>query len=103
MIAMGKLVIAFSLKQGVLGARIPRYHKFADQMSSSEYLTAKTKSGRYLDPEIGFYHKLGLNVVRVIPNYINDPDSCNNGVLLQWKNPFYGRPLPKLWSWLFRL
>lgn len=103
MIAMGKLVIAFALKQGVLGARMPRYHKFVDQMSPEEYLRAKTRGGRYLDPEVGFYNKLGLNVVRVLPNYFDDPDSCNNGVLLEWKNPFYGRPFPKMWSRMFRI
>jgi hypothetical protein len=103
MLAMGKLVITYGLKHGVLGARMPRYHKFAEQMSAEDYLTAKTKSGRFLDPEVGFYHKLGLNVVRAIPNYIDDPDSCDNGVLLVWKNPFYGWPVPKLWSRIFRI
>lgn len=103
MLAMGKLVIAFALKQGVLGARMPRYHKFAEQMSPEEYLKAKTKGGRYLDPEVWFYHKLGLDVVRVLPNYFEDSESCNNGVLLLWRNPFYGRPFPKLWSRIFRI
>lgn len=103
MMAMGKLVIALNLKQGVLGARMPRYHKFADKMSAEEYLRAKTKSGRYLDPEVGFYHKFGFEVVRVMPNYINDSESCDNGVLLLWKNPFFGWPLSRLWSRLFSI
>ena len=103
MLAMGKLVIRFNLKQGVLGARMPRYHKYADRMTPEEYLTARTKSGKYLDPEIWFYNKLGLQVVRVMPDYIEDPESCNNGVLLVWNNPFYGRPFPKLWSRIFRI
>jgi len=103
MLAMGKLVIRFNLKQGILGARMSRYCKYADRMTPWEYLMARTRSGRYIDPEIWFYSKLGLQIVRVIPNYIEDPESCNNAVLLVWKNPFYGRPFPKLWSWLFRI
>jgi hypothetical protein len=27
-----------------------------------------------------------------IPNYFDDPKSENYGVLLRWKNPFYGIP-----------
>lgn len=103
MLAVGKLVISLNLKQIVLGGRMPRYHKYADKMTPHEYLTARTNTGKYLDPEIWFYEKSGLQVVRVIPNYFEDPESCNNGVLLVWKNPFYNRPFTKLWSWLFRI
>lgn len=103
MLAMGKLVIRLNLKQIVVGGRMPRYHKFADKMTPEEYLAARTKTGKYIDPEIWFYTKAGLRVIRIIPDYFDDPESCNNGVLLVWKNPFYGRPFPKLWSWLFRI
>lgn len=98
---IGRLTIGHNLKQGILGARIPRYHKFADIMSAEEYVNTKRKN-RSIDPELIFYARLGLKVVRVIPNYIEDPESCNYGVLLVWDNPFYGKPFPKLWSRIFR-
>ena len=99
---VGKLIIRYNLKRGILGSRIPRYHKFADRMTAEEYINSR-RGNRPLDPEIAFYKRLGLKIIRVIPNYIEDPESCNYGVLLSWENPFYGKPFPKLWSWLFRV
>lgn len=98
---IGRLVIRYNLKQGILGARIPRYHKFADRMTAEEYVNGR-RGNRPIDPELAFYTRLGLKIAGVIPNYIEDPESCNYSVLLVWENPFYGKPFPKLWSWLFR-
>lgn len=99
---VGKLTIRYKLKQGILGARIPRYNKFMNKMTAEEYINGK-RNNRSLDPELAFYTKLGLKAVKVLPNYIDDPDSCNYGVLMVWKNHFYGKPFPKFWSWLFRV
>ena len=103
MMAVGKLTIKLNLQQIVLGGRMPRYHKYVDKMTPEEYLNTRTKSGRYLDPEIWFYTRAGLKATRVMPNYFEDVESCNNGVLLVWKNPFYNRPFSRLWSWLFKI
>ena len=100
--AVGRLIIRFNLKQGVLGARIPRYHKFKDKMTVEEYINGR-RGSRPMDPELAFYKNLGLKIGKVLPNYINDPESCNYGVLLIWKNPFYGKPFSGFWSWIFRI
>ncbi|HUW23071.1 MAG TPA: hypothetical protein VMW39_03475, partial [bacterium] len=86
--ATGKLVIKYGLKQGVFGSRIPRYHKYAGKMSVEEYIKAKTKTGRLLDPELGIYQSVGLKSIRIIPGYINDPESLDYGILVVWENPF---------------
>jgi len=86
--ATGKLVIKYGLKQGVFGSRIPRYHKYAGKMSVGEYIKAKTKTGRLLDPELGIYQSVGLKSIRIIPGYINDPESLDYGILVVWENPF---------------
>ncbi|MFH1294076.1 MAG: GNAT family N-acetyltransferase [Pseudomonadota bacterium] len=99
---IGRMTIRYGLKRGMLGARIPRYHKYADRMGAEQYVGIKRGNGP-ADPELMFYKKFGLEIIRVIPNYIKDPDSCDYGVLLVWENPFYGRPFPKFWSWLFRI
>lgn len=99
---VGKLVIRYNLKQGILGARIPRYHKFKDKMTVEEYMNGK-RGKHPMDPELSFYTKMGLEAVKALPNYIDDPESCSYGVLMVWKNPFYGKPFPKFWSWLFRI
>jgi len=86
--ATGKLVIKYGLKQGVFGSRIPRYHKYAGKMPVEEYIKAKTKTGRLLDPELGIYQSVGLKPVRIIPGYIKDPESLDYGILVVWENPF---------------
>lgn len=93
--ATGKLVIRCGLRWGMLGARIPSYHKHADGMSAAEYVSRTTKSGRPLDPELAFYQRLGLKIIRVLPDYIADEGSKNYGVLLAFENPF--------WKWSQRL
>jgi len=117
--AVGKLVIKCNLKQGLLGGRIPGFAKHFKQycqkknLSSvsnkkrdkiaEEYLWVTTSHSRALNPEIGFYKKLGLRLVKLLPGYIEDPQSLNYGVLFLWSNPFYGKPFPRFWSWLFRV
>lgn len=99
---IGKLTIRYHLKRGILGARIPRYHKVASEIKVEEYVNGK-KGHRPLDPELAFYTRLGLKIAKIIPDYIKDPESCNYGVLMVWDNPFYGKPFPELWSWLFKV
>ena len=100
-LGIGKIIIRRNLKQAVLGARIPRYHKYNDRMNVKDYVYGK-RGKRPFDPELVFYSKVGLQIFGILPDYIDDPDSCNYGVLLCWKNPFYGRPFPGFWSWIFR-
>lgn len=86
--AAGKLVIKYGLNQVLFGSRIPRYHKYAAQMSLEKYIKAKTRTGRPLDPELGMYQNIGLKPVKIIPGYIKDPESLDYGILVVWKNPF---------------
>ena len=97
---IAKLIIRKRLEQGILGARVPRYYKHSKGMSIEDYVYGKRKK-RPFDPELAFYKRIGLEIVGILPNYIEDPESCNYGVLLCWKNPFHGKPFPRLWSWIF--
>lgn len=97
--SIGKLAIRCNVKRGMLGGRIPGYHKYADRMSVKQYVnaTVNTELGKKsLDPEIEFYRKAGLKIVKIIPNYFKDPESLDYGILLIWKNPFYN----KWYRWL---
>ncbi|WP_423798189.1 hypothetical protein [Neobacillus sp. SAB-20_R2A] len=78
-----------SIRSVVLGGRLPFYHKYANQMSPEDYINAKRKSGKPLDPELHIYKKAGCRPVKVIPNYFPDSESLNYGVLLIWNNPLY--------------
>jgi len=86
--AAGKLVIKYGLKQAVFGSRIPRYHRHAFKMSVEEYIKSRTVSRRPLDPELGIYQSVGLKPVKIIPGYIDDPQSLDYGILVVWENPF---------------
>ncbi len=83
-------LLARRLNKGylVLGARIPDYHKYRD-MSVEKYLaTTIERNGTKepLDPEIRFYSRCGLEVVKAIPNYMeDDPQSLNWGAVMHWK------------------
>jgi hypothetical protein len=117
--AMGKLAIRHNFKQIVLGGRIPgfaRYLKHYRQKNgipvisdekrdkiAEDYMRATNKRGSPLDPEINFYQKAGMKIIKLLPNYFEDPESLNYGVLVLWPNPFYGKPFPRFWSWRFRL
>ena len=80
--------VVLANRKGVfLGSRVPRYHKYAHSMSIEAYVGLGKEKTR--DPEIRLYESGGFRVVKVIPGYMEDPDSLNYGVLMFWKNPYY--------------
>ncbi len=81
-------VLGEGLKAVYLGARIPGYHK-NQPLSVQEYVYGKRKTSKPLDPELYFYLKNGFEIVEIIPEYMDDPESLNYGVLIGWKNPLY--------------
>lgn len=77
-------------KKGVfLGSRIPSYHKYADKMSIEDYVLGKNRDGKTRDPEIRLYQSNGFRIVKIIPGYMEDPDSLDYGVLMLWESSFY--------------
>lgn len=71
-----------------IGSRIPSYHKYKD-MNVDDYVFGKRKNGKPFDPELYFYLKNGFEIVEIIPEYMEDPESLNYGVLIKWDNPLY--------------
>lgn len=86
---VGVMCLEKGLRQIILGSRIPSYHRYADQMTAEEYIAAKRKSGKPLDPELYLYTSHALKVVTLVPEYIPDPESLNYGVLVTWINPLW--------------
>lgn len=74
----------------VLGARIPGYHKYHQdhpEVSIEDYLNIKREDDQSYDPEIRFYQRCGLEVLKVVPNYMDDdPESENYGAVMVWEN-----------------
>jgi GNAT superfamily N-acetyltransferase len=107
LIQIARMAIENNLCAGILGGRLPSYHE-RSHLSPEEYIALKDEQGRVFDPELRLYLRQGLRIREVRPGYFRDPDSLDYGVILEWKNPFYGftrfvpvmaRPL----SLLFRL
>ncbi|MFJ8237353.1 GNAT family N-acetyltransferase [Ureibacillus sp. NPDC094379] len=69
------------------GGRMPGYYKHANQLIADDYLKA-VLSGQLKDPVITFLLKCGRLPIAVIENYLDDKESLNYGVLMEWKNPF---------------
>ena len=88
-----ELSMRLGVEAAIWGGRMPRYHKMADEMTPQEYLFTKTKTGRYIDPEVQLYSRIpGVEIRGVIPEYFKDFESLNNGVLLRWPNPIARYP-----------
>ena len=81
-------VLGDGIKALCLGARIPSYHK-NNHLAVEEYVYGKRKNGKPLDPELYFYLKNGFKIEEIIPEYMDDPESLNYGVLIRWNNPLY--------------
>lgn len=82
-------LVGAGLRSAYLGARIPSYHKNS-HLDVFEYVHKKRKNGKPIDPEIYFYLKNGFAIAEIIPEYMDDPESLNYGVLIEWKNPLHG-------------
>lgn len=87
MYAMYQVVIEKKLDRLLGGGRMPGYYKVAEKLSPSEYVD-KVLKGELHDPVISFLLKCGRIPIAVIEDYLDDEESLNCGVLMEWKNPF---------------
>jgi len=85
--AMYHVVIERGLERLLGGGRMPGYYRVADNMTPEQYL-ASIITGDLKDPVITFLLRCGRVPVGIIENYLEDEESCNNAVLMEWKNPF---------------
>ena len=87
MIQVGTVMMDLNLEGIILGVRPLRYHRFADKMTFDEYLY--DKRGKIRDPELGMYCRMGFQIAKALPEYFEDAESKNYGVLLTMENPHY--------------
>lgn len=85
--AMYERVVADDLERLIGGGRMPGYHHYAEELTVEEYI-AKVLTGELRDPVISFLLSCGRMPVTVVPNYLDDEESRNNALLMEWKNPF---------------
>ncbi|TRZ38337.1 N-acetyltransferase [Niallia circulans] len=85
--SMYQIVIEKQLDRLIGGGRMPGYRKFAAELSPEEYVS-QVVAGEKKDPVITFLMNCGRMPVTVLHDYLEDEDSLNNAVLMEWKNPF---------------
>lgn len=85
--AMYERVVADGLERLIGGGRMPGYHHHAEKMTAVEY-SEKVLIGELRDPVISFLLSCGRMPVAIVPNYLDDEESRNYALLMEWKNPF---------------
>ena len=96
--ALGAMIVREGLQGIILESRLPKLHKTnkarvekgQDPLDGYEYVELKDQRGKIFDPELRDYLETPLmRVLEVKPNFYQDPESENWGVLLFWPNPIY--------------
>lgn len=63
-----------------LGSRVPGYRKASNQYSITDWVFNNNKKSR--DKEIRYYQKYDWEIIRILPEYFDDPESMDYGVLM---------------------
>ncbi|WP_027408338.1 GNAT family N-acetyltransferase [Anoxybacteroides tepidamans] len=85
--SMYETVVRLNLDRLLGGGRMPGYHRYAKELSAVEYLQ-KILTGELKDPVITFLLHCGRTPLQIVENYLEDEESLNYAVLMEWKNPF---------------
>ncbi len=87
MLSMYDVVVHLNLERLLGGGRMPGYYKKADNMTPEQYVEAVVK-GAVKDPVLTFLIRCSRTPICVVPNYLEDEESCHYATLMEWKNPF---------------
>ena len=85
--SMYEVVVHQKLERLLGGSRMPGYHRYVNEMTAEQYVDAVIK-GKLTDPVITFLLRCGRTPVKVVANYLEDAQSCNYALLMEWRNPF---------------
>lgn len=85
--AVYERVVQDNLDRVLGGARMPGYGTYADKLSPEEYVR-QVLAGETKDPVISFLLRCGRTPVSLVSDYLEDEDSGNFALLMEWKNPF---------------
>lgn len=80
-------VVHLGLDRLLGGGRMPGYAERASMATPEEYVS-KVLSGEWNDPVISFLLRCGRMPVGIANNYLEDEESLNYAVLMEWRNPF---------------
>jgi len=81
-----ELVIALGLTRLLGGGRMPGYGAVQHEVTPERYVD-DVLHGRRRDPVIGFLLHCGRTPLAVVPDYLDDEESANHALLMEWRNP----------------
>jgi len=82
------LVKKLGLRSFFSGSRLSNYGNYCEKLSPENY-AQNVVAGKIRDPVLSFHLSCGFKFVKILPNYLDDVNSKNNGVLVEWANPDY--------------
>lgn len=85
--AVYERVVHDRLERVLGGARMPGYGAVADEMDPQKYVE-RVMAGDLKDPVISFLLRCGRTPVGLAADYLEDEDSRNFALLMEWRNPF---------------
>lgn len=85
--SMYETVVQLGLDRLLGGGRMPGYHQHSANMTIDQY-AEKVLQGELKDPVVSFLLRCGRTPVKPVANYLEDEESLNYGMLMEWKNPF---------------
>ncbi|MGG6431642.1 GNAT family N-acetyltransferase [Anoxybacillus sp. D401a] len=85
--SMYEVVVHQKLERLLGGSRMPAYYQYANEMTAEQYVDAVI-NGKLTDPVITFLLRCGRTPVKVVANYLEDAQSYNYALLMEWRNPF---------------
>nr|WP_232242907.1 GNAT family N-acetyltransferase [Paenibacillus sp. GSMTC-2017] len=85
--SMYETVVHLRLQRLLGGGRMPGYSAKAVEATPEKYLE-KVMAGEWNDPVISFMLRCGRVPVAIVPDYLDDEQSLNYAVAMEWRNPF---------------
>lgn len=87
MVSLYETVVHLGLDRLLGGGRMPGYEARAGEATPEQYVE-KVIAGEWNDPVISFLLRCGRLPAGITANYLEDEQSKNYAVLMEWRNPF---------------
>ncbi|AST95828.1 GNAT family N-acetyltransferase [Shouchella clausii] len=84
--ARKQTVIQLGLTRFAAVCRIPGYHAVSTEIGPEQYVS-EVKNGKRSDQVLSFMMKQGLTPTHVLNGYVEDAESLNYGVFVEWRPP----------------
>ncbi|MFC4320401.1 GNAT family N-acetyltransferase [Litchfieldia salsa] len=85
--SMYEVVVYLGIERLLGGGRISGYHRYAETLTAQQYVN-QVLIGKLKDPVITFLLRCGRTPVHLVADYLEDNESSNYALLMEWKNPF---------------